>query len=251
MSENKTKPGEFSLAEFMESLSEKRLKEANTLIELMKGITDLEPELWGPSIIGFGSVHYKYESGREGDMPLLAFSPRKSRLTIYFSEGFDIHGDELSKLGKYKTSVSCLYVNKLPDIDLKALQKMLEKSYNHHNVDSKKPKNLEEYIDNISESAKEKFEELRNIIKNHNEELVEVFSYGIIGYRIGSGKIAFYASGWKDHLALYPMPKDANLAKELRSYVHGKSSIWLKLDDELPSELIKKYVDAKIDEVKK
>ncbi len=249
MSENKTKPGEYSLIEFLASLDKKRSYEANILMELMTKITKSKPVLWGPSIIGFGIMHYKYESGREGNNPVLAFSPRKSRLTIYFSEGFDNYGDELSRLGKFKTSVSCLYINKLPDINLKVLQEMLEKSYDNKVV-SKKPKNLKEYLENIPEISKDKFEELRKLIKKHNQDLEEVLSYGVIGYRVGSGKIAFYASAWKDHLAMYPLPKDLKLVDELMPYVHGKSSIWFKLDEDLPVDLIIKYVDMKIAEVK-
>ncbi len=84
--------------------------------------------MWGPSIIGFGSQHYKYDSGREGDMPRLAFSPRKANLTVYFN-GFEKYTQELASLGKYKRSVSCLYINKLADIDFAVLRKMLEKSF--------------------------------------------------------------------------------------------------------------------------
>lgn len=73
--------------------------------------------------------HYEYASGREGDTGMLGFSPRRAALTIYFGEVFERYGDELAKLGKYKTTVSCLYVNKLPDIDLNVLRKMLESSY--------------------------------------------------------------------------------------------------------------------------
>lgn len=84
--------------------------------------------MWGPSIIGFGTQHYKYDSGREGDMPRLAFSPRKASLTIYF-EGFDNYAQELKVLGKHKLSVACLYINKLTDINLDVLRTMLEKSF--------------------------------------------------------------------------------------------------------------------------
>jgi hypothetical protein len=123
-----TLPTKVSVATFLEGVSETRRQEALALIAIMQEISGEQSVMWGPSIIGFGTMHYKYDSGREGDMPQIAFSPRKSSLTIYF-EGFDDYADDLAKLGKYKTSVSCLYVNKLADIDMAVLKHMLEKSY--------------------------------------------------------------------------------------------------------------------------
>lgn len=241
--ENKTKPGEYSLEEYMDSLSEKRRQEAEILIEMMNKISNETPILWGPSIIGFGSTHYKYESGREGDMPILGFSPRKTKLTIYFSEGFDRYMSHLSKLGKHKTSVSCLYINKLPDIDLGILEKMLTESYKLYTKKDLKPTNVAEYIDSIPNQAKEKFNELRKLIVEHNDKLVEVLSYGILGYRVGKGKIAFYISGWKDHLAIYPMPKESIYSKDLEPYLSGKATMKIDLKDELPKDLILKIID--------
>ncbi len=94
--------------------------------------------MWGPSIIGFGSQHYRYETGHEGDMPRLAFSPRKASITVYF-EGFDRYTHELTVLGKHKQSVSCLYINKLADIKLDILRKMLEQSFALSTKSSTKP----------------------------------------------------------------------------------------------------------------
>ena len=125
MAENKTQPTAASVAEFLDGVAPRRQEESEKLIALMREISGHEPVLWGPSIIGFGSTHYRYESGREGDMPVLAFSPRKARLTIYF-DGFDQYADQLARLGKHASSVSCLYVNKLDDIDLGVLREMLE-----------------------------------------------------------------------------------------------------------------------------
>lgn len=126
MSENKTRPTDASVEHFLSGQPERRQAEAATLIELMRNISGVEPVLWGPSIIGFGSVHYRYATGREGDMPVLAFSPRKAKLTIYFSEGFDHYETELAALGTHTHSVSCLYVNKLADVDLRILEQMLK-----------------------------------------------------------------------------------------------------------------------------
>lgn len=124
MAENKTQPTTAGVADFLAGVAPRRQAEAETLIAMMRDISGFEPVLWGPSIIGFGTTHYRYDSGREGDMPILAFSPRKARLTIYF-DGFDHYGDQLARLGKHSSSVSCLYVNKLDDIDLAVLREML------------------------------------------------------------------------------------------------------------------------------
>ncbi len=131
MAENKTKPTDAAVEEFLLSVAPKRAEEAKELIGVMEEISSLPPVMWGPSIIGFGSTHYRYATGREGDMPTLGFSPRKTSLTIYFSEGFSMYEDELEKLGKHKTSVSCLYINKLEDIDRGVLKEMLQRSWCH------------------------------------------------------------------------------------------------------------------------
>jgi len=99
------------------------------LLEIFIEVTGLEPKMWGTSIIGFGSYHYKSERSRqEGDWPLTGFSPRKQNLSIYIMTGFDDFKDILSKIGKFKNSVSCLYVNKLSDIDIEQLKKLIKQS---------------------------------------------------------------------------------------------------------------------------
>ncbi len=128
MAENKTKPTTTKIESFLGTVSPKRQEEAKILINMMQNISGHSPVLWGPSIIGFGSQHYCYDSGHEGDMPCLAFSPRKAALTVYF-EGFSDYAEQLSKLGKYKSTVACLYINKLTDVDLSVLRQMLEQSY--------------------------------------------------------------------------------------------------------------------------
>lgn len=125
-----TQPTGISVESFLETVSEQRREEALALIDIMQDISAEKPHMWGPSIIGFGSMHYKYDSGREGDMPKLAFSPRKASLTVYFNTGFDDKFmKELKELGKYKHSVSCLYINKLSDVNLDILRKMLEQLF--------------------------------------------------------------------------------------------------------------------------
>jgi hypothetical protein len=142
MSDNKTAPTEVSVESFLNTVSENRRREAEQLINIMREISDHQPVMWGPSIIGFGKKHYKYETGREGDMPQLGFSPRKSAINIYFIEGFNGYGEELGKLGKYKNSMSCLYINKLSDINIKVLSDMLKKSYHYNSSVVKKHRQL-------------------------------------------------------------------------------------------------------------
>ena len=127
-SENKTKATEVPVEEFMAGVSPaRRKKDGEALIEMMREITGHEPKMWGPSIIGFGSVHYKYASGREGDWPILGFSPRKASLSIYLCLGDmqELHGHHLAKLGKHRATVGCLYINKLDDVNLAVLHDML------------------------------------------------------------------------------------------------------------------------------
>lgn len=97
----------------------------------MKQVTGEEPEMWGDSIVGFGSYHYKYESGREGDWFVTGFSPRKQNLTLYIMSGFDEYDNLISRLGKYKTGKSCLYIKKIDDVDQDVLQELVKKSVEH------------------------------------------------------------------------------------------------------------------------
>ena len=129
MAENKTKPTDVSVAVFIDAIPDQRRRtEAKVLVELMKRVTGERPTMWGPSIIGFGSYHYKHESGREGDMPIAGFSPRKAANVLYIMTGFDGAEPLLSKLGKYTGSKACLYIKKLTDVDQQVLESLIEKS---------------------------------------------------------------------------------------------------------------------------
>ena len=132
MAENKTRKTGASVEEFLSSVENKRRREdGRTLLTMMRDITGLEPEMWGPSIIGFGDYHYKYESGREGDMFLTGFSPRKQSLSLYVMDGFDGRDEILNRLGKHRKSVSCLYINKLADVDMDVLRELIQQSFEH------------------------------------------------------------------------------------------------------------------------
>jgi hypothetical protein len=129
MAENKTKATKLSVAAFIKAVPDAtRRSDAAIVVKLMQEATKLEPVMWGPAIIGFGTQHYKYESGREGDMPLIAFSPRKQNLTLYL-HGFDDFGAELKALGPHSTGKGCLYIKRLSDIDIATLKKMIAKSF--------------------------------------------------------------------------------------------------------------------------
>ena len=137
MAENKTVKTGASVDEFMAAVENRRRREDGlVLLEMMRDVTGFEPEMWGPSIIGFGSYHYKYESGREGDMPLIGFSPRKSSLSLYIMSGFDEYEEMLGKLGKHRTGASCLYINKLADVDVEVLRELVSQSVEHMRVGS-------------------------------------------------------------------------------------------------------------------
>jgi hypothetical protein len=134
MSQNKTRPNTTSATSFLDSVEDEiQRRDSHTLISIMKGITGEEPVMWGPSIIGFGSYHYKYDSGREGDMMLTGFSPRKQSLSLYIMAGFTKYEALMQKLGKHKTGKSCLYIKRLSEINTDVLMELIKASYNHYN----------------------------------------------------------------------------------------------------------------------
>lgn len=132
MPENKTRPTDQSVIDFLNNVDHKtRREDSFAVLEIMQEITDEEAVLWGSSIVGFGSYHYKYESGREGDMPLVGFSPRKQSMTLYIMPGFDGYEDMLAELGKHKLGKACLYINKLVDVDDGVLRNLIKHAYTH------------------------------------------------------------------------------------------------------------------------
>jgi Domain of unknown function (DU1801). len=129
MAENKTQPTKASVAAFIDAIpDEARRSDARTLVELMRTVTGEKPVMWGPSIIGFGSYRYKYDSGREGEMPVIGFSPRKSALVLYNMGGFSGSEALRSKLGENISGSGCLYIKKLASIDLQVLENLMRKS---------------------------------------------------------------------------------------------------------------------------
>jgi hypothetical protein len=129
MAEPKTKPTRASVAAFLKTVEPAgRRKECQALVALLKKVTGESPRMWGTAIVGFGTYRYVYASGREGDWPLTGFSPRKASLTVYIMEGLDSNPDLMTKLGKFTTGKSCLYVKTLEDVDLKVLEQLVARS---------------------------------------------------------------------------------------------------------------------------
>jgi hypothetical protein len=126
MAENKTKPTRVSVAAYIAALKDERKRaDAKALVTMMQAASGEKPQMWGPSIIGFGSYHYKYESGREGDMPIIAFSPRKAAIVLYIASGLSGSKALVKKLGKHSMGKGCLYMKRLADVDETVLKKLV------------------------------------------------------------------------------------------------------------------------------
>ena len=129
MPEQKTKPTEASVADFIAKVDSEQVRDdCRALVKMTKKVTGSPPKMWGPSIIGFGKYHYKYESGHEGDACIAGFSPRKGNLTVYISPEFPKREGLLKKLGKHKSSKSCVYIKKLEDVNMDVLEKLVKES---------------------------------------------------------------------------------------------------------------------------
>jgi len=135
MSKLKTKPTEIDVYEFIDSFAntEQKRKDSKVLVELMTRVTGFNPVMWGPSIIGFGEYHYVYKSEHEGDAPLVGFSPRKSAISLYVFTGLEEHEYLLENLGKFRKGMSCIYVNKLADINLDQLTSLMKETIKYLN----------------------------------------------------------------------------------------------------------------------
>ena len=132
MAQNKTQRNDGNVMAYLESVQHKRRREDSLVVKaMMEEVTGEPAEMWGSSIVGFGSYHYRYESGREGDFMLVGFAPRKQALTLYIMGGHERHEELFAKLGKYRTGSSCLYINKLDDVDLDVLREIIAKSVDY------------------------------------------------------------------------------------------------------------------------
>jgi hypothetical protein len=133
MPENKTRATTLSVGAFIDALTDPaRRSDARELVELMQRASGEKPRLWGPSIVGFGSYHYRYDSGREGDMPLISFSPRKAAMVLYSMLDHSEARAHLAKLGRHTTGKGCLYIKKLADVDRTVLETLIKNAVAHH-----------------------------------------------------------------------------------------------------------------------
>ena len=138
MAENKTTPNDLDVEQFLNGIAdEQKRKDSFTILELMKQVTGMEPRMWGSSIVGFGSYHYTYESGREGDTILAGFSPRKQNLTLYHMGSVEQSNDLFKQLGKHTTGKGCLSIKRLDDVDLPTLKRLIDESVKHVKQKSK------------------------------------------------------------------------------------------------------------------
>ncbi len=129
MAENKTIPTEVSVTDFLNKIQDQQLREdCFAILEMMQQVSNSEPVMWGSAIIGFGKLHYVYDSGREGDTLVIGFSPRKQNISIYLTGGLSKIEDELTQLGKYKTGKGCLYIKSLGDVNVEILKKTFTKA---------------------------------------------------------------------------------------------------------------------------
>jgi hypothetical protein len=132
MTDLKTKLNDASVADFLNSIKDEQVrKDCWTIVDIMQEATKAKPQMWGTSIVGFGSYHYKYASGREGDWMLTAFSPRKQNITLYLYGGFDGRDELMAQLGKHSCGKACIYIKRLSDVHLPTLKKLIKGSVKH------------------------------------------------------------------------------------------------------------------------
>jgi uncharacterized protein YdhG (YjbR/CyaY superfamily) len=241
--EMKTTVNDRNVLDFISEIDdEQKRQDSLVLLEMMQDVSGHEPRMWGPSIVGFDSYHYKYDSGREGDMCVIGFSPRKANLTLYITEGFEDFADLLEKLGKHTTSVVCLYIKRLSDVDVDVLKQLIERAYKTSKTRVKSD-TVDGYQATVPDIALGKFKELRALVQKTLPDATETISYAIPAYKI-DGKPVVYISGWKDHVALYPVPHDEAMRKKLEPYQKGKGTLWFALDEPLPKQLIEQTIKA-------
>ncbi len=238
MADNKTQPTTLSIDVFLAKQSTQRQAESRQLIDLLRSASGKDPVMWGTSIIGFGTKHYKYPSGREGDMPQIGFSPRKTALTFYLGN-LNRFDTQFAKLGPYKTGVGCLYIKNLADIQLPVLTELLTASFQAASQPEPQISSVKDYIAQVPPEARPQFDALRAIVTQTLPHANEIYNYGIIGYKVDAKRARVFVSGWKNHVAMYPVPKDPTLQEQLKPYIKGKGTLWFALDKPLPADLIK------------
>ncbi|WP_194785237.1 DUF1801 domain-containing protein [Actinomyces haliotis] len=242
--------------DFLTTVPERRAREAAEVIAMMREVTGADPVMWGPSIIGFGQQPYETDGGTTGIEPVAAFSPRKAALTVYLSPA--VLADEYltGRLGRHRAGKSCLYLTRLSNADPEVLRELVVRSVRGEDPESPRKGSLArvelrtvaDYLASVPLAARPGVDRLRELVRDVAPEAEEVVSYGLIGYRMpGRSKAArVFVSGWKGHLGMYPLPKDTEentqLRAELEPWVHGKGTLWLPLDGELPEDVLRRMV---------
>lgn len=209
MAELKTKETKSSVDDFIGQVSDKQVREdCSSLIKIMKKVTGEKPKMWGPSIIGFGSYHYKYESGHEGEMCLVGFSPRAGKISLYVKAGSEKAKPLLEKLGKHKAATGCVYIKKLEDVNVPVLEKIvalsvseLKKEYPDQSSKTDKSKSIkpkssdtaqiETYISKVAPALKDSVETLRKIIKGSDKRINERFKWNAPSYYFNEDLVTF------------------------------------------------------------
>jgi hypothetical protein len=132
MADLKTKRNDASVDDFLNAIKDEQVRQdCRAIADIMRKATKAKPQMWGPSIVGFGSYHYKYASGREGDWMLVAFSPRKQNITLYIWPGFEGYDELMTRLGKHSCGKACIYIKRLSDVHLPTLKKLINGSVKH------------------------------------------------------------------------------------------------------------------------
>jgi Domain of unknown function (DU1801) len=132
MADLKTKRNDASVDDFLNAIKDEQVREdCRTIVDIMQKATKSKPQMWGSSIVGFGSYHYKYASGREGDWMLTAFSPRKQNITLYIWPGFEGYDELMARLGKHSCGKACIYIKRLSDVHLPTLKRLINASVKH------------------------------------------------------------------------------------------------------------------------
>ena len=184
MPELKTRETDSSVEKFLDSIKDERKRnDSYKLVKLIKQITRHDAKMWGTSIVGFGSFHYKYESGHEGDSCLVGFSPRKGSITLYLFGGFHRHKALMKKLGKHKTGVGCLYINTLEDVDIDVLREVIEVSLDaiKRINEARKEKKKWKYLLRPSQRDRRSTRSLHSLAQGEQRSyLLSLFSYFLL-----------------------------------------------------------------------
>ena len=224
-----------------------RRADCETILQLMEKIIGEKPIMWGDSLVGFGKMVQKYSTGKEVEWLKMGFSSRKDSISIYFTCNLDDYTDLLTKLGKHKRGVGCLYVKKLTDVDIKVLEQLLTDSLtiNESTKSKKDLSTIDEYIDTFPVTIRPTLQNLHKAIKDGAPDAIEAIKYRMPTYVLNGNLVHFAA--YKNHIGFYPAPSGIEkFAKELSKYVTSKGAIQFPIDKELPYELIQRIVEFRV-----